>query len=99
MDGQARAAAAAVVAGQVNRAAGLLREAARGLAVLAADAQDIVGMQRVHDAQTVERVDELMRLGMALHGSVDVVVIASPARRGRSRNPTTAPDRAKENST
>lgn len=78
---------------KVNRAAGLLRDAARDLASLA-DGNTIVGVQRVHDSETVASARELIATGAARHGAVDVIVIARPTR--RDSNPTTAPPGAKE---
>lgn len=92
MDGTRAAAEAA--RRKVKRAEGLLRDAARDLASLAGD-DNVLGVLRVHDAQTIESAAELIELGAGHHGAVDVVVIARPQRRARS-TPTTGPDGPKE---
>jgi len=77
---------------KVNRAAGLLRDAAAELAALVSDDVETVGIVRVHDVESLEDARQTALGGLARHGMVDVVVIARPRTR---RTPTTARERAK----
>jgi hypothetical protein len=88
MDEAAVRAGAEAAKRKVKRADGLLRDAVRELAALA-EGQDTLGILRAHDEQSLADARELIELGVARHGAVDVVVIARPTGRVRS-NPTMA---------
>jgi len=87
------AAAAEGARRKVKRAAGLLKDATRDLAALT-EGQQALGVLRVHDMNTVNDARDLISLGVARHGAVDVIVIARP--NGRVHIPPTAATAAKE---
>jgi hypothetical protein len=78
-------AAAEVARRKVRRASGLLREAGEALAGLV-DGEDTVGVLRAHDEGSRAQAQELVTVGCARYGAVDVVVIARPSARERSRD-------------
>jgi hypothetical protein len=75
---------------KVKRAAGLLRDASRDLAQAA---EPPLGTIHVADLDTVRQVRDLISVGVARYGAVDVIVLPRP--RGRAHQ-TTAPEGAKE---
>ena len=85
-------AAAEVARRKVNRAAGLLRDAQAELAALVADDVEMVGIVRVHDADSLQDACDLAAHGRVRHGIVDVVVIARPRKHTHH-----GPNGAKEN--
>lgn len=89
----ARQAAAEAARRRVRRAAGLLREASRDLAA-ATGGDTALGVIRAHDPPSAQSAHDLIALGIARHGAVDVVVVARPT--GRAQPPH-GPDGAKEN--
>lgn len=91
----AHAAGAESARRRVRRASGLLREAARDLAALT-EGLESLGTQHAHDLESINAARDLISLGVARHGAVDVVVIARPRSRARNTS-TTAADAAKEN--
>jgi len=80
MDDLAAQAVAEAARRKVKRASGLLHEATRELAALT-EAQDHLSVLRAHDRQSADAAHELVELGLARYGAVDVVVIARPSRR------------------
>lgn len=78
---------------RVKRAQGLLREAARDLAI-ATDGDTPLGNTRVHNDQTRQAALDLIGVGVARYGAVDVIVIARPLRPGHpSKAPHGAPSK------
>lgn len=71
---------------KVKRAAGLLRDAGRELAVLT-DGPTVLAASCVHDDATAAHVADVIADAIRRHGAVDVVVTARP----QARAPTTAP--------
>jgi hypothetical protein len=88
MDQAAIHAGAEAARRKVRRADGLLRDAVRDLAALCGE-QDTVGVLRAHDGASIADARELIELGVARHGAIDVVVLARPTGRVRS-TPTMA---------
>lgn len=78
-------AAAEVARRQVRRANGLLKEAAQALAALVYG-EDTVGVLRAHDERSRAQAQELVTLGCARYGAVDVVVIGRPTGRPKERS-------------
>lgn len=85
-------AAAEAARRKLKRASGLLRDALHELAAIV-DGETALGVLRAHDAQSTQQALELIRLGVARHGAVDVIVLARPTGRAHPPRP---PDGAKE---
>jgi len=86
-----RSAAADSARRKIKRANGLLRDAARDLAQLADDDAAPLGVLRAHDSESIAAAHDLISVGVAKHGAVDVIVIA------RSRRDHHSPTGAEEN--
>lgn len=89
MSDDQRAASLQAARSRIKRAGGLLREAARDLAI-ATDGETALGTTRVHDDPSRQAALDLIGVGVARYGAVDVVVIARPIRR-RTNPPTGRP--------
>jgi len=81
---------------RVKRASGLLRDAARDLMAIT-EGQEALGVHHVHDTESVQGARDLISMGVARYGAVDVIVIARPTGRAARITPTTAAQAAKEN--
>lgn len=79
-------AAAETARGKVKRASGLIDEALRELKQLVDGDVTTVGTARAHDRESLAAARDLISVGIAKHGAVDVIVIARPTRRAHTHH-------------